>query len=144
MRDYDGVPRYWPAKVPPKRLLLALALLGCVALMAGSIAYAMFADRRNAWHAAEMAASKAQRSSHSTAGKYSRPQLVAMLNGKSTREVISLIGEPDSITNNSFPNFIGSKNWHYTRLSFDPVTLQPDNEVILSVTTWRVVSVSFY
>ena len=144
MRDHDGVPRHWPAKMPPKQLLFVLALLVCVALTAGPIAYAVFADRRNARRAAEMAASKAERALPTTAGKYSRPQLVAMLNGKSTREVIQLIGEPDLITNNGFPNFIGATIWHYFRLSFDPVTLQPDNEVHLSVSTWHVLSVSFY
>ena len=81
MRDHDGVPRHWPAKMPPKQLLFVLALLVCVALTAGPIAYAVFADRRNARRAAEMAASKAERALPTTAGKDSRPQLVAMLNG---------------------------------------------------------------
>lgn len=143
--DDDSRPRQWPANLLHKPLLIALALATCLAFLAGSLAYAVVHDRRAARHAAKVAAWKVERASPSTAGKYGRPQLAAMLAGKSAREVVELIGERDSVEPRSFPDFnvTLSETWNYRRLSYDPVTLKPDDRVLVYFAFHRVVRVEF-
>lgn len=67
-----------------------------------------------------------------------REKFNRMLVGKSSAEVIQLMGAPDATT-----ELVGDKTWSYEQRTYDPVTGKPDNMAMLTFSGDWVVSSSF-